>query len=136
MRLTDHADIEIIESDACRRLLLESEVGRLGVAIGGSPEVFPVNYGMAGDVVIIRSKAGTKVYAARGARACLEIDSFDTSTRTGWSVVAKGRLEEVTSFESDAWRLANEHAPEPWAGGDRPHLLCLHIDRITGRRVG
>lgn len=136
MRLTDHADIEVIEVDDCRRLLGASEVGRLAVSVGGSPEIFPVNYAVTGDLVVIRSRSGTKVHAARGGRACLEIDSFDTVARSGWSVVAKGRLEEVTVDEARAWARATEATPQPWAGGDRPHVLCLHVDRITGRRVG
>ena len=56
--------------------------------------------------------------------------------RAGWSVVAKGRLDELTQYDGDAWDDALEAHIEPWAAGNKSHILCLHIDRLTGRRVG
>ena len=136
MKLIDsHSGVEILDRDACMRLLNASEVGRLAVALGGSPEIFPVNYRLDGDRILIRSGDGAKVRAVGHTKGCFEIDGFDRLNRTGWSVIAKGRLEELDRFDPLLAR-AEATAVDPWADGERPHLLCLHIDQLGGRRVG
>ena len=135
MLLTDdHSGLTILEERDCRRLLAASELGRLAIANGGSPEIFPVNYAIVGDLIVFRSRPGAKVQAARGSRAAFEIDGTDRLRRTGWSVVAKGRLELVEPHDR-AWEQVSKVEVDPWAG-ERPLVLVLHVDIITGRRVG
>lgn len=126
--------IEVIERDECVRLLGNEVVGRLGIVDGGSPLILPVNYALDGDQVVFRTAEGTKLDAARRAPACFEIDGHDDAAHTGWSVVVRGRLEEVTSLDGPAFdRLAE--LPHPWAEGERSHVLRLVPSSIQGRRV-
>lgn len=137
MKLIDsHSGVEVLDRDACMRLLNASEFGRLAVAPGGAPEIFPVNYRLDDDRIIIRSGGGSKVRAVGRTSACFEIDGIDRMNRTGWSVVVKGRLEELDRFDPAALARAVAIEVDPWAGGDRPHVLCLHIEHLSGRRVG
>jgi nitroimidazol reductase NimA-like FMN-containing flavoprotein (pyridoxamine 5'-phosphate oxidase superfamily) len=136
MKLTDaRTDIEVLERDACRRLLEASEIGRLALCRGGSPEIFPVNFAVRGDRLVFHTRPGTKLDAATGSRAAFEIDGLDRLHRTGWSVIAKGRLEEVQPGDH-AWPAASTVAVDTWADGERPHVLVMTIDHLTGRRVG
>ena len=136
MRLVDQAGVEALEHAECVRLLAGSEVGRLGVVDGGQPLILPLNYVLSGDSIVMRTAAGTKLEHAHGSPACLEVDEIETLTHSGWSVLAVGRLEEVTDYDDSEVQLVRTLSLSPWAGGDRPHWLRLVITRLTGRRVG
>jgi nitroimidazol reductase NimA-like FMN-containing flavoprotein (pyridoxamine 5'-phosphate oxidase superfamily) len=127
--------LEVIPPDECRALLRAEEIGRLAIIDGGTPAVFPVNYVYDGDAVVFRTAPGTKLSAGPRAPASFEIDLFDRQSRTGWSVVAVGRLEEVTQFDAATLERVRELPVDPWAGGDRPHWVRLVPTRVTGRRI-
>lgn len=97
MRNVDRTGIEIIGRDECLELLSADQIGRLAVLEGGQPLILPINYGLDDESVVFLTSTGAKLDAARRAPACFEIDGFDRATRSGWSVVVRGRLEEVTS---------------------------------------
>jgi uncharacterized protein len=128
--------IEWIDVDECLRLLAADEIGRLAIVVGHAPAVFPVNYALDGDTIVFRTDEGTKLAAGPRAPACFEIDSFDREHRTGWSVVAYGRLEEVTKYSGPALAPVQQLSVSPWASGDKTHWMRLIPERITGRRVG
>lgn len=127
--------MELLDHKTCLDLLGKDVIGRLAVVAGGAPEVVPVNYVLDGEVIVFRSGPGTKLNAAERAPACLEIDQFDREDCTGWSVVAFGRLEEVTHYQSALLARLQSLPVDPWAGGDKSHWLRLVPYRITGRRI-
>lgn len=127
--------LEVIDPDECRRLLAADEVGRLALIDGGTPAVFPINYVVDGDAVVFRTAPGTKLSAGPRRRVAFEIDDFDRSRRTGWSVVVTGRLEEVTAYDAATLQRVTRLPVEPWAGGERAHWMRIVPDRITGRRI-
>jgi nitroimidazol reductase NimA-like FMN-containing flavoprotein (pyridoxamine 5'-phosphate oxidase superfamily) len=126
--------VEVIDRRECLALLEGEVLGRLGVLDGGSPLVLPMNYALHGDEVIFRTGPGTKLDAARGRPACFEIDGFDRQGRSGWSVVVRGRLEEVTRYDSALLEVVADLA-EPWMQAPRPNVLRLVPTTITGRRI-
>ncbi|WP_426573757.1 pyridoxamine 5'-phosphate oxidase family protein [Aquihabitans sp. McL0605] len=67
-------------------------------------------------------------------QACFEVDGFDRPSRSGWSVVVRGRLEEVPATDH-ATRAELEGLVEPWTRGDDPHVVRLVPTVITGRRI-
>jgi uncharacterized protein len=136
MKLVDpHTGIEVIERAECLELLARDVVGRLAVVDHGAPVIFPVNYAMDGSDIVFRTDPGTKLDAQGRAPACFEIDSFDPSTRTGWSVVASGHLDEVTAHDRRRLDRLQALPIDPWAGGSKLHWMRLVPDRITGRHV-
>lgn len=137
MKTTDaRTGLEWIDRDECLHLLAGDVIGRLAVVHGHTPAIFPVNYIMDGSDIVFRTDPGTKLDAAGRATACFEVDAIDRAGRSGWSVVATGRLEEVTQYDTRTWRRVQTLAVEPWAGGAKTHCLRLVPERITGRRVG
>jgi len=128
--------LQMIDPDECLRLLAGDVVGRIAVIDGGAPAIFPVNYALDGEHIVFRTDPGTKLAAESRAPACFEIDGIDREAHVGWSVVASGRLEEITSYSSAAWRRLSALPVEPWAGGPKAHWMRLVPTRITGRRVG
>ena len=129
-------DVSVLDREQCLRLLAADVVGRLVVIAGTTPTVFPVNYALDGDTIVFRTDPGTKLAHGPRARASFEVDSFDHDRRAGWSVVASGRLEEVTHYDAAVFERVRGLPVEPWAGGDKVHWMRLVPDRVTGRRIG
>lgn len=126
---------EVLDREECLVLLAQDVIGRLAVISGTGPVIFPVNYALDGDAIVFRTAPGTKLDAGPRAPACFEIDNFDRETRSGWSVVVVGRLDEATPFDAAVLERVQNLPVEPWARGDKPHWVRLVPSRITGRRV-
>lgn len=133
--MSGDVDVQVIDREECLRLLASDEIGRLAVVAGNTPMVLPVNYALDGESVVFRTDPGTKLEQGPRARASFEVDAFDRERRTGWSVVATGRLEEVTLYDAATFDRVQRLAVDPWAGGDKSHWMRLVPDRVTGRRL-
>lgn len=134
--IDSRSGIEMLDENECLRLLAAEEVGRLAIIHATTPAIFPVNYVLDEGTIVFRTGVGTKLEHGQRSGVCFEIDAFDRSTRSGWSVVVTGRLEEITAFESQALAAAKDLLIDPWAGGARSHWMQVVPGRITGRRVG
>jgi nitroimidazol reductase NimA-like FMN-containing flavoprotein (pyridoxamine 5'-phosphate oxidase superfamily) len=128
--------MESLSADMCHELLLTQDVGRLAVVVGGYPEVFPVNYTIVRDRVVIRTDPGAKLAHARFDRVCFEVDELDMARRTGWSVLVKGIVHELAEDDrhADELHLAASQI-QPWAGGAKAHVLVITPVSVTGRRI-
>lgn len=124
-----------LEREECIRLLEICDFGRLAIVQGEVPAIFPVNYVMHGDSIVLRTGPGTKLWHGPGHLVAFEIDSVSHETRTGWSVVVTGRLEELSTAESHDVGDLHEGHLDPWAPGPKAHWLRLVPGIVTGRRV-
>ena len=126
--------LEILEEDECLRLLAREPVGRLALSSGALPVVLPVNFILVDRTIIFASEPGLKLEAARAETvACLEVDGFDRWSHGGWSVLATGRLTEITDPE----RLEeSQQLPlSPWALSKPHHYVELSVELLSGRRI-
>jgi nitroimidazol reductase NimA-like FMN-containing flavoprotein (pyridoxamine 5'-phosphate oxidase superfamily) len=126
-----------LSGDECRSLIESQEVGRLAVIIGGYPEVFPVNYAIVRDRIVVRTDPGAKLARAQFERVCFQVDDLDRATRTGWSVLIKGvvhRLDDTHHLGDEIARAAQRIAP--WVGSERRQVLVITPVSTTGRRIG
>jgi hypothetical protein len=125
-------ELGVLSREECVRLLSTRTVGRfVYVARIGVPDVVPVTYVLHGDEVLFCSGTGPKLQAAqRRDRIAFEVDEFDETQRSGWSVVVHGRAEPVAFG-----RAAQGPLPVPWAAGPRGHVVRIVPTRITGRRL-
>jgi uncharacterized protein len=130
------SSLEEIPAEECYRLLGTHELGRLGVNAENYPLIFPVNYAMDGRTIVLRTRPGTKLTAARHATVTFEVDDVDRRTRSGWSVLVRGQAEEVGE-DHRAELVERTHASgvRPWAPGDTGHWLRLIPHEVTGRRI-
>ncbi len=127
--------INELTEDRCWQLLAGKTLGRLAVSINNEPDIFPVNFKIDGEpAVFIRTAAGLKLAAAvLGSTVAFEVDAIDEETRTGWSVVIKGRATEVYSTEG---RLHVEDlGVEPWVDGARNRTIKISPVSVTGREI-
>jgi nitroimidazol reductase NimA-like FMN-containing flavoprotein (pyridoxamine 5'-phosphate oxidase superfamily) len=132
--LDDLPNVEILSDEECMRLLAREPVGRLAMTARALPVVLPVNYTLVGRTIVFASGPGLKLDAAHaGMVVCLEVDGLDRITHGGWSVLATGRLSEI----SDPERLAEaRQLPlSPWALPNPQHYVELPIELLSGRRI-
>lgn len=130
----DEGGLVHLDVDVCLDLLGSRHVGRVAVSGDGGPIVFPVNYTVDAGTVVFRTGMGSKLAAAdRRAFVAFQVDDVDVERRTGWSVLVRGRLLEVTDGD-ELDRLA-ELPLEPFAGGDRDHYVRVMANAVSGRRI-
>jgi nitroimidazol reductase NimA-like FMN-containing flavoprotein (pyridoxamine 5'-phosphate oxidase superfamily) len=84
---------------------------------------------------VFRSARGSKLTALTlSAQASFEIDDFDPTGRSGWSVIVTGVAEEVT-VQSELDRL-EQLGLSSVAPGPDPHWIRIHATVVSGRRIG
>jgi nitroimidazol reductase NimA-like FMN-containing flavoprotein (pyridoxamine 5'-phosphate oxidase superfamily) len=124
---------ELTKSE-CFELLARERLGRVAVVDDRGPVVFPVNFVLDRHMVVFRTDEGTKLDAAcRGSRVAFEIDGTDASARTGWSVLVRGEVIEVTD-PAELARL-RKLPLDPWAPGVKAHYVRILPAVLTGRRI-
>lgn len=134
MPFADRTEIEVLDREECLALLVGEGVGRVGLSMDALPVVLPVNYVVDGARIIFRTGQGTKLSAAlRGAVVCFEVDDIDRRRRSGWSVVVTGTARQLTGPEEAE---AADLPLEPWSSVTGDHFIAIHIDLVSGRRVG
>jgi nitroimidazol reductase NimA-like FMN-containing flavoprotein (pyridoxamine 5'-phosphate oxidase superfamily) len=132
---TDRHGLEVIGLEECLTLLASRPYGRLAYLDAGAPSIVPVNHLVDGPTVVLRSLDGGKLGAAIFERpVAFELDDLDFTTRTGWSVVVRGRAEIVEPEEAagyDKWL-------DSWAvrEGARTTWVRILADEVSGRRLG
>jgi CBS domain-containing protein len=126
--------LDLLSEQECRWLLGQARVGRVAVSLGEVPAVFPVNYMVAGEEILFFTAEGTKLRAAAAnATVTFEADHIDAFAETGWSVLVVGTARERT--EPAVIVAAKRLGLQPWAAGDRFHLIAVSMDFISGRRI-
>ena len=121
-----------LEPDACLALLRLEEVGRLAISVGGHPDIFPINYAIDDETIVFCTAEGTKLAASFiSPSIAFEADGYDTATGDAWSVVVKGRAEEIEMHD-----LVDETAFPlyPWSSLPKSRFVRVVPQEISGRR--
>ena len=125
-----------LETDECRRLLGDGGVGRVAFQSGSGQHIVPVNFQLDRNSIVFRTTPYSELgRLAPGSEAAFEVDQVDVESKSGWSVVAKGRVDVIPdNFETAAIRFFGKD-PTPWAEGVRRLYLRLTWRELTGRRL-
>ena len=126
--------VEVLERDACERLLASHDIGRIAFSLGGVPEIFPVNYASDGSTVVFRTSDGTRLVRSALQRAAFEVDEFDQEAHIAWSVVVHGVVVEITDSADPLAVRLREKPVLPLAPGAHERWMALYSSSITGRR--
>jgi len=125
--------LQVLDREECAALLRTQRVGRVGLCTY-QPLVLPVVYAMLDDDVVFRTAPGEKLIAAALNRTvAFEVDEYDVSALTGWSVIVVGAAEEVVAPD-DLTRVRALDL-QPWAGEFRDRFVRIRADEVSGRRV-
>ena len=126
--------IRELAADEALVLVRRCSVGRVAVTLDGVPHVVPVNFRLLDGAVVFRSGAGTKLAAALAETpVSFEVDHFDETTLTGWSVLISGPASVVV----DPKTLARVEALDlvAWAPGSRDEVVRIAADLVSGVRI-
>ncbi len=127
----DHQGMEVLRPEECWELVASEPVGRIGFTSEGGPMILPVNHRVVGHHVVFRTAQGALLHEALMTRpVAFEVDGWDASTRSGWSVVIRGQAhaaedEDVQDVDLDAWADST----------DRDDWVRILPEDISGRRI-
>ena len=130
------SQLDDIPAAECWDLLARHDLGRIAIAVEGKPQIFPVNYGLKGKVIVFRTTAGTKLAYAPESPVAFEVDEYDASAGTGWSVQVQGFGRDVTEAADDFSWTARGARVHPAAPGYKLHMIAVDPTLISGRRFG
>jgi nitroimidazol reductase NimA-like FMN-containing flavoprotein (pyridoxamine 5'-phosphate oxidase superfamily) len=124
-----------MQRSECEELLRAGVVGRVSVCTPTGPHIAPVAYAVIDDMIMFRTSTYS-VLGTHGRNAVLafEVDRFDDQAR-GWSVLATGRGEVITSEElldqvREVWPM------RPWSVGMRHLVMGVPSTVLLGTRTG
>ena len=130
------ASLDVIPVDECYLLLAGHEIGRIGVTARHRVLIIPVNYGMDGRTLVVRTHPGATLAAVEHANVSFQVDEIDRTTRSGWSVLVHGQAEEVgEAHREDVVRRTHAVDVRPWAPGEHGRWLRIIPHAVTGRRL-
>ena len=123
--------VAVLTEDECWEFLISSSLGRLGVSVGGEPEIFPVNFVASDKKLLFRTAEGTKLLELTvNNRVAFETDGVGRDE--AWSVVVKGTARVLDK----QWEIAaaDQLPLRPLV----PTLKYIFVEitptRVSGRR--
>ena len=126
--------VDALSRAECEELLAHARVGRVILTEAAMPTAVPVAYVLADGDVVFRGGARLALSkASSGTVVAFEIDAFDESSRTGWTVLATGLASFVVDF-ADVARLDARSIPS-WVDSHHTRYVRLRVGLMSGRRV-
>jgi nitroimidazol reductase NimA-like FMN-containing flavoprotein (pyridoxamine 5'-phosphate oxidase superfamily) len=124
-----------IDRDEALALAATAPVGRVVHSYGERLFVTPVNVALEGSDVLARTAADSELLAAarRAAPAAVEFDDLVEWSHSGWSVLIRGHLTEITD-SGDIEHLLRT-GPRPWSRRTGDSFVRLVGTEVTGRRI-
>ena len=113
------------------QLLGTHTVGRLVTHVGDVVDIFPVNYVVDGESIVLRTAEGTKLTEMLiGGEVLFEVDEH-TATEA-WSVVLRGRARRL---ETEAEILAADALPlRPLVPTLKRNYVRIEVSSLSGRK--
>jgi len=129
--MSDDFRIEDMTDQECWAILDRERFGRLAVAVHGEPDIFPINFIVDGNALLMRTAPGTKLTElVINAAVAVECDGRDGDV--AWSVILKGAARMVDSL-SETYADDEKHL-ETWLPSDKPIYVEITPRELSGRR--
>lgn len=128
--------LTVMDIGECVEVLEKQPIGRVVfVDDAGQPIALPVNYRWHEDSVVFRTLEGQKLFAAlMNRRVSFEVDDWDHDSRTGTSVLVKGKASRIDQW-ADREQL-EQLGLVPWAHEQWRHVwIRVEPVEVTGRRI-
>ena len=122
---------ELSEAE-CWRLLHRSGLGRLATAADSRADIFPVNYLVHGETLLMRTAPGTKLdQMGQAPDVAFEADGHDAERY--WSIVVRGHAKHL----SDQARIIQSGVQElvSWVPTDKHEFIQITPTSIVGRSI-
>lgn len=117
-----------LTAEECLALLRTHYIGRVAWQAADGPRIMPVSYRLTASGIQIQTAIGTRVaQLRRGYEVAFEVDHVNSQTRSGWSVIARGRSGP------GADQLDDDHRVLPWSNTPAVIAIMVAVSTITGR---
>jgi hypothetical protein len=127
---------EELSDEVCRHLLASEEVGRLAfIDVDGGPVVFPLNYALEGDLIVVRTDSEGVVDAVAAHPVAFEVEHLAPAHHGGWSVLVQGVGRDLGVARRPDDVEQRRGTVKPWAPGSKNRLLGIEIVHVSGRRI-
>ena len=126
--------VGVLTHDQCLARIASATIGRVAVTSRALPAVVPVNYTLAGNRIVFRTRRGGML-----ARACddavvgFQVDDLARDGRSGWSVLVVGvaRLlegsEDLRALELNLISAVDGYGDDQFVG--------IALGQVSGRMV-
>lgn len=125
------SDVVALTEADCLQLLASTEVGRVGVIVDGQPFIFPVIYVLDGRYVVFHTNWAK---LSGFCHVAFEIDSFDPTTRSRWSVLVQGMGHDITGSIDRTSEHLQTVPVVPWVPGPTSRLMRIEAETVSGWR--
>jgi nitroimidazol reductase NimA-like FMN-containing flavoprotein (pyridoxamine 5'-phosphate oxidase superfamily) len=130
----DHAGtVEELGRDECLTRMATQRIGRLGVVVDEVPLVFPMQFAMDGETVVLQTNQGTKIFHAPLTSVSFEVDHVDWEKGVGWSVLVQGFGEDISTAIDERSEALRSLSTQSWAPPPADRWLKIIPRKITGR---
>jgi nitroimidazol reductase NimA-like FMN-containing flavoprotein (pyridoxamine 5'-phosphate oxidase superfamily) len=125
---------EDLEESVCWRLVSRVAIGRVGFVYDGEPMVLPVNSMLIEGKIAFRTAGDSMLHElGDGEVVAFEADHVDPVSESGWSVLVRGHLWEVTDQALlDQLAASPTH---PWAPGVIDRWMAITPSKVSGRSI-
>ncbi len=126
--------VDELDEENCWRLVAQEAFGRVAFIQDFELWIYPVNTAVVDGRVVFRTGDDSMLRAAGdSSMVAFEADHTDRINETGWSVLVRGRLRDVTDNPvTGAW---HELTVRPWAPGPRNRRMAIEPSAISGRTI-
>ena len=132
----DHSGLRVMSTVECLAHLASTPIGRVGFTHDGEVLILPVHHVVHRDVVHVRTSGGSKIeVAAHHGPGGFEVDGYDESAGSGWSVTLTG-VASVVDDDTVIAELERAHG-HVWEVGDTSAQTWVRIqpNSMTGREL-
>ena len=132
----DHRGLEVLSFEECLRRVAAAPLGRVAFHDAGEVAVLPVNHVVDGDVIAFRTRWDSRLAAAVDQEVTIfEVDHYDTTDHTGWSVLVRGVARRVT--DAPTCERFERLSELPWQGKqEEVFWTAIHHREVSGRALG
>jgi hypothetical protein len=132
---SDHRGLGVLDLGQCLRRLAASPIGRIAFRSHGETVILPVNHVLDDTVIAFRTRWDSTLAAAVNDESiAFEVDHYDPSAHTGWSVLVKGIASTV--YDDAACERLESLLGVPWAGPeDEIFWTLIRPEEISGREL-
>ena len=119
----------------CLDLVGSHAIGRVGWSSVEGPTILPVAYAMRDGLIVFRTASyGTLAELVDDREVAFEVDEFDPTIRTGWSVLVRGTARAAANPDELAGHWQQDE-PIPWATGERHLFIEITPGQVSGRVI-
>lgn len=131
----DHRGLDVLGFAECLHRLATAPLGRVAFHDEGELLVLPVNHVIDGVAIAFRTRWDSRLAAAvREEPVAFEVDHYDATAGTGWSVLVKGTATAI-DHEGTCQHL-EELLGIPWTGAPEDSFwVGIRADEVTGREL-